>query len=281
MRFWQELHWMISDYLNAIKNQKNTKPEDIIKNSIMVMENNFLKSKNRDYNDYKNSGQFWLSEHFYNQDCDVKFEKWKNSIINQFDNFIKSDLLLDIQKVFSKWVKLFIEDREPNFEKMQMKIDNDPELHWIIIWAQPDFWYIDSSLPNKKVYIYDRKSGKIPEKSDANISDQLKVYAYKTLQKLWMGNFENYEFYCYEVFLKNTKIFWWKIKRQDIYDIQQKIALDVVNQKSLLVDRDHKRNIPLPVEYFNKTSNTKKCDTCRFRKVCNELENYKTKFLIR
>lgn len=61
------------------------------------------------------------------------------------------------------------------------------------------------------------------------------------------------------------------MSQQDIDGILQKIIDDTVFQRSFLVDQDAFRNQPLPSHHFARTSQTKKCETCTFRKVCELL----------
>ncbi|NOZ44749.1 MAG: hypothetical protein GXP45_06500 [bacterium] len=165
-----------------------------------------------------------------------------------------------------------------------MKIKNIPELDGIIIWAQPDMGIIlpakakiqrfDKPLTHKTYIIYDRKSGQKRDAPKGFVSDQLKTYAYKMLLKIGLDQFEQIDIYCYEVFLKSGDVLGGKIQREDIYHIQQKISLDVNNQKQLLVDQNPIKNKALPSEYFHRTEQKYKCKSCRFRKVCDELTRY-------
>jgi CRISPR/Cas system-associated exonuclease Cas4 (RecB family) len=51
----------------------------------------------------------------------------------------------------------------------------------------------------------------------------------------------------------------------------------VTEQKKLLVNQNHIKNQPMPVDFFARTEHKNKCNYCRFRKVCGELENYEKK----
>jgi hypothetical protein len=152
---------------------------------------------------------------------------------------------------------------------MKFMIKNVPWLDNIVIWAQPDFWIV---LNDNKYIIYDRKTWKVPDKEKNNISDQLKVYAYKILLKVWLEKIDKIWFQWWEVYLKNMDTYWWNISKKDLEYIESKILSDVNLEKSLLSDIEN--NIPKSSSFFVKTENENKCKTCRFNKVCKKLTNY-------
>lgn len=276
MRLGECLHDLMSDYLHLIKNNEKT-IENIekIKSSLLSkMDRDFQISRARDYSKYNSDVKFWLTEHYYKENIDDFFEKWKELILSEFDQFCQSELNAEIEKYFQEpWNTLFIEPKEKNFESMKIEIDNIPDLMWMNIFAQPDFWIITK---DKKYIIYDRKSGKIPEKAPDSISDQLKVYAYKILQKIWYDKIDDFEVEAYEIFLKWIVKFWWKITKQDLLDIEQKIIDDANIQKSLILNKNVSDNQPIESTYFQRTSDIFKCKNCTFYKVCEELKKYET-----
>jgi len=65
-----------------------------------------------------------------------------------------------------------------------------------------------------------------------------------------------------------------KITKTDIDDIIAKLKEDVEYQKQFLIDGDEYKNEPLPHTSFPRTKSGKKCASCTFRKVCEELKNF-------
>ena len=268
------LHDLMSDYLHLIKDNQNS-AENIEKAKVSLvtkMDRDFQISKVRDYTKYNSDLKFWLTEHYYKENIDDMYLQWKKSILDCFDAFCKSELNDEIiSYIKDPENTIFIEPNEKNFESMKIEIDNNPDLMWMNIYAQPDFWIITK---DKKYIIYDRKSGKIPEKDPNSISDQLKVYAYKVLQKIWLENIDNIDVQAYEIFLKWIVKFGWKITKQDLLDIEQKIVDDANIQKQLIINKNVESNMPLESSAFHRTDDPYKCQNCTFYKVCEEIKKY-------
>jgi len=282
MRLGEKIHGLMSDYLHELKKQGSPglvdpeRLEHVLADFSQKLDTEYEKSKKKHYDKYDKYDKFGFAEHFYGEDIDEDYKKAKQRIKDAFYGFLESDLHTKISKEFQEAQAVFVESKEPDFEKMKMTIDRIPELTGIQLWAQPDLGLIIPAGENgkKRYIIYDRKSGRERDEEDGFVSDQLKVYAYKMLLKLGMENFDNVEIYCYEVFLKSMKVLGGKIEREDIYHIEQKITIDVINQKKLLQHQNPIKNIPLPSSSFFKTTNINKCKSCRFRKVCEELTHY-------
>jgi len=279
MWFGQVWHGMMSDYLHLLQKWK-VSDEDIqnIKQSTLKeMETIYEQAKLKDIYTYDKDNKFWFSEHFYRENIDEEFATGKLKILKYFDLFLKSNIHQDIAGYFVPENKVFVESKLPDFGQMQYTIEDIPELKWITLWAQPDLWIIvTSTSPNQKTkyIIYDRKTGRVPEKDNNEISAQLRVYAYKMLLKIWIDKFDSVEIFCYEVFIKDMTTFGGQVKRNDIYEIQQQIVLDVSYQKKFLQNQDPDKNIPLDTDCFPKTQHIAKCKSCRFRQVCQKLTDY-------
>lgn len=274
MRFGEKIHDLMSDYLNLLQQNKTTpeKIKEIKEQMIINMDKEYQISKNRNYSTYDPSLKFWLTEHYYQQNIDDVYLSWKDKLLQSFDNFIDSDFHNGIKLHFSdKNNKFFIEPKEKDFESMKIEIDNIPELMWISVYAQPDFGIITK---NWEYIIYDRKSWKTPNKSTEHISDQLKVYAYKILQKIWIEKIDNFKSKWFEVYLKSLDQFGWDISKEDIQQIEQKIINDTKLQKDLILNKDVEENKPLPSSNFERTQDIQKCSDCTFYKVCQELKNF-------
>lgn len=78
----------------------------------------------------------------------------------------------------------------------------------------------------------------------------------------------------YEVYLPSLKEIWGQITQKDIDDIIQRIINDVNFQKQFIVDGDVTRNVPISEKNFHRTTSAKKCESCTFRKVCEDLKNF-------
>lgn len=274
MRFWEKIHDLMSDYLHLLQDHNDTLDniKDIKAKLIVKMDQEYKISKNREYMSYDPQTKFWLTEHYYWKNIDETYNTWRDKLLESFDNFLASDFGDGIKQYF--WDKsniFFIEPKEKDFESMKIQIDNIPELMWINVYAQPDFWIITK---NKKYLIYDRKSGKTPNKLPEHISDQLKVYAYKILQKIGIEKIDNFKSKWLEIYLKSLEQFWWEIKKQDLQDIEHKIISDTKLQKQLIINSDVEENKPLPSENFPRTSDIQKCSNCTFFKVCEELKKF-------
>lgn len=274
MRFWERIHDLMSDYLHLLQNDTAT-PENIqkIKNEMLSqMDIEYKISKNRNYETYQPNLKFGLTEHYYQKDIDEEYNTGKDKLVESFDNFLISDFHNDIKCYFSdKSNRFFIEPKEKDFESMKIEIDNIPELIWISIYAQPDFWIITKEW---EYIIYDRKSGKDPDKSSSIVSDQLHVYAYKILQKIWIEKIDTIKAKWFEFYIKSQLEFWWNISKVDLQKIEQKIIDDTAIQKQLIINWNVEENKPLPTINFPRTTDQYKCKDCTFYKVCEDLKNF-------
>lgn len=271
MRVWQKTHQLLSDYLNEfLKWEKNIDTDKIFWNIVEEIKKDFKISKEKDYTRYDKNNKFGLNEHYRWENIDHLLEDKINKIQKYFNNFLSSKIHKKISEYLKNWNnRYFVEEREANFEKMKFLIENIPWLENIIIWAQPDFWIIENEY---KYIIYDRKTWKIPENKENKVSDQLKVYAYKILLRIWLDKINKVWLEWWETYLDNMTVYWWNILPQDLENIESKILSDVNFQKKLLINIEN--NIPKKSSYFQKTEKINKCKTCRFNKVCSKLANY-------
>jgi hypothetical protein len=77
---------------------------------------------------------------------------------------------------------------------------------------------------------------------------------------------------AYEIYFPSMNAVGGEVTQQDIEDVVQKIIQDVDYQKQFIVDQDVVQNIALPHKSFQRTTSAKKCESCTFRKVCEELK---------
>ena len=270
----EKTHFLISDYLNLIKNKEDTN-ENInkIKEGLAEeMRYDFENSKNKNYNEPAFWEREWLCEHYYWENIDDKLEETIQKVRNNLDNFIKSPWIVKIKDYIDLKYPVYIENpKNPDFESMRVDTRWIPELKDISIMASPDFWI---KFSNNKYLILDWKTGKEPEMS-LWIPEQLKVYALKTLLKknrtpeLWDVEIETHELY-----LPSTNTYGGKIQQEDLDDIVKLIIQDVNFQKTFLVDQDPYKNQPISSTSFSRTQDEEKCKTCPFRKVCEELKAF-------
>lgn len=270
---WEMIHYLLSDYLHHLQDQTITpdKTVELKQNVIKYMDKMYKISKNKNYSQYDKDNQFWLSEHFYQMDIDAEFQKTKDKIMKKFNDFLQSDLHDQVRQHILSDNKVFIEPKKSDFEAMKIQITDIPELRGIIIFAQPDFGVI---LDKYSYIIYDRKSGKLPEYSSNNISDQLKVYSYKVARKIGLEHLEQLEIKAFEVFLQDMSTYGGNVAISEIMDVQTKILEAVREQKKYIRHENIIKNIPVEVEKFKRTDNINKCKSCTFRSVCEKLKAF-------
>lgn len=272
MRVGEKTHHLLSDYLNAVKYCK-AEPGDIqpFKDRIIEeMRSEFEASKNRDYTTYDRDNKFWLSEHYYGENVDDKLEEAIQKVIHNLDVFVQSDRHEKVQHYFKTAKIVYVEKpRERDFGGMRVDLRSIPELKDLNVMAAPDFGVIFS---DNKYLIIDRKTWQ--EKLDTDwTSEQLKIYALKTLFKS-RTDLDNIEIEWYEVYLPSLNQIGGKIEKIDIDTIIQKLKDDMDYQKQFLIDHDIVRNEPLSHTSFPRTTSEKKCASCTFRKVCEDLKTF-------
>lgn len=270
MRVWEKSHFLLSDYLHALKKWEAT--EDKIKelkdNIAMEMKADFDYSKERDYSDYEDFfGKFGLLEHFYWEDADELLEPAIEKVCWNLDRFIASPWNEKVQDYFNSAKFVYIEHpRTPDFESMKVDISKI----WIrdvSVLAWPDLWV---TFSDTDFLIIDRKSGK-EEVLDNSISNQLKLYALKMLLKKWLKSLNWIKIEAYEVYLDSMNSYWGILRQEDIDWIIETIQNDIEEQKQLLVDQNPYKNQPVDLMMFRKTASDKKCEQCPFRSVCQKL----------
>ncbi len=275
MRVGEKTHHLLSDYLKLMK-KKTDSQENInkLKEEIsQVMTDDFNISKNRDYEAwYDRNQKFWLTEHYYKlEDTDKKLQEAIDKVINNLDTFIWSERHDKVSRFFEISQSVYIESpKRPDYDNMRIIIDSIPELMDVSILASPDFGAI---LWDNRFTIIDRKSWK-ENMNDDSVPDQIKVYALKMILKKWKLNINDMDIKWYEVYLPSLKVNWWQITQQDIDDVIQKIINDVNFQKQFIVDEDVTRNVPIAQKNFHRTTSAKKCESCTFRKICDDLKNF-------
>lgn len=272
MRVGEKTHHLLSDYLNALKRSDLTE-DDIqsFKDRVVdEMRREFDISKTRDYTAYDRDHKFWLSEHYYGEDVDDKLEEVIQKVLHNLDVFLASDRHQKVQHYFKTAKTVFVErPRQKDFESMKLNLSSLPDLKDLNVMAAPDFGVVFS---DNKYLIIDRKTGQERLETDG-ISDQLKIYALKTLLK-GRTDLDHVEIEGYEVYLPSLNKIWGKIQKTDIDYIVQRLKDDMEYQRQFLIDGDIVNNEPLPHENFPRTTSAKKCASCTFRKVCEDLKNF-------
>ncbi|MEI6672301.1 MAG: PD-(D/E)XK nuclease family protein [bacterium] len=144
------------------------------------MRKEFEISKTRDYTSYDRDHKFGLSEHYYGENVDEKLEEVIQKVVHNLDVFLASDWNQKVQHYFATAKTVYVEKpREKDFEGMKVNLSTLPELKNLNVMAAPDFGVVYS---DNKYLIIDWKTGQ--EKMDMDMtSDQLKIYALKTLLK--------------------------------------------------------------------------------------------------
>jgi len=280
MRVGEKTHHLLSDYLRALK--KWPQDDEAIQahkdHVIDEMKKEFEISKTRDYTSYDRDHKFWLSEHYYGEapgsatgtSIDEKLEEAIDKVVHNLDVFLESDWNQKVQHYFTTAKTVYVENpREKDFEGMKLNLSSIPALRAVNVMAAPDFGVI---ISDNKYLIIDRKTGQ--EKMDTDgVSEQLKIYALKLLLKSNI-DIKNVDIEAYEIYLPSLHQIGGKIEKADIDHIIQKLEEDVEFQKQFLVDSDIIRNQPLSTDNFPRTKSEKKCATCTFRKVCEDLKAF-------
>lgn len=272
MRVGEKTHHLLSDYLRALKQWPIADDQiQSFKDRIVAeMRSEFEISKNRDYASYDKDHKFGLSEHYYGEDVDQKFEDAIQKVLHNLDVFLSSEWLEKVQHYFKTAKTVYVENpREKDFEGMKVNLSSLPQLKYVNVMAAPDFGVV---ISDNKYLILDRKTGQ--EKMDTDgISDQLKIYALKLLLKSNIS-IDDVEIEAYEVYLPSLHQIGGKIEKADIDYITKKLEEDVEYQKQFLVDGDIINNQPLSHDHFPRTNSAKKCASCTFRKVCEDLKSF-------
>lgn len=273
MRMGEKTHYLISDYLRLLqRKQANNGNIQKLKEEIKSeMETEFKNSKNKNFSKLDFNNQWGISEHFYGENIDNQLPETIQRVHKNLDALINSNWIQQLLPHLEQ-ESIYIEDpRNPNFEAMKIETKNIPALKDINIMASPDFWV--SYYPNK-YFILDRKSWKEPQ-NQIWITDQIKVYALKLLLKTRQSTeLKDLNIEGNEIYLPTIHNYGWKIEQSDINDIINKIEQDTKFQKQFLINQDPILNQPLASNFFSRTNNSKKCETCTFRKVCNQLKEF-------
>ena len=272
MWVWEKSHFLLSDYLHALKKweiseEKITELKDNMRAEMIA---DFKYSKERDYSDREDFfGKFWLAEHFYGEDADDSLEEAIQKVCWNLDRFIDSPWNQKLQDYFSTAKFVYVEHpRTPDYESMKVNVSKINGLRDVSVLAWPDLWVIFSDTD---FLIIDWKSGK-EEILDNSISDQLKLYALKMLLKKWFTSLDGIKIEAYEVYLDSMNAYWGILKQEDIDSIIAKMQNDVNEQKQFLVEQNPYRNQPVDLMMFRKTASDKKCEDCIFRDVCKQLD---------
>lgn len=272
MRVGEKTHHLLSDYLRALKKwPQDAEAIQAHKDRVInEMRTEFEISKTRDYTAYDRDRKFWLSEHYYGENIDDKLEEAIQKVVHNLDVFLESDRNQKVQHYFTTAKTVYVENpREKDFEGMKLNLYTIPELRAVNVMAAPDFGVV---ISDNKYLIIDRKTGQ--EKMDSDwVSEQLKIYALKMLLKSNI-KIENVEIEAYEVYLPSLHQIGGKIEKADIDHIVEKLKEDVEYQKQFLEDGDIIKNQPLAPSHFARTNSAKKCASCTFRKVCEDLKAF-------
>ena len=272
MWIWEKSHFLLSDYLHALKKWDITDEKIVeLKDNIRAeMVADFDYSRERDYSDFEDFfGKFGLAEHFYWEWSDDLLEPAIEKVCSNLDRFIESSWNQKVQDYFNTAKFVYVEHpRTPDFESMKVNVSRLPWLRDVSILAWPDFWV---TFSDTDFLVLDWKSGK-EEVLDNSVSNQLKIYALKMLLKKWLTSLNWVKIEAYEVYLDSMNAYWGILKQDDIDDIISKVQHDVEEQKQFLVDWDPYKNQPVDLMMFRKTTSDKKCEQCPFRSVCKKID---------
>ncbi len=267
MRFGSKIHQRFSRYLHAVYNAQIQAWDIKLLNQQLSeeMDKEFELSKNKDFSTYDRYNKFWLVEHYYKENIDLAYQEKKQQTLDMFEEFVNSEFHQKIIDHIKSENKLFIEEDQPNFQKMIFNaVLESVSPDSITIMAQPDFWVV---VDENTYIIYDWKSGQNIRETEDEISDQLKTYAYKVIEKMWLKDFD---IKAYEVYVNGMELVWWQVTPENIQEVKDKIAEDFKDISGYLKDKDIRKNQPQELQTFEKTDDLDKCITCRFREVCDK-----------
>jgi len=272
MRMGEKTHHILSDYLRLLKQGKveeNTiqKLKDEMTD---IMKKEFQQSKDRDFSlGYNKDQKFGLSEHYYGENVDDKLDEIVGRVIKNFDAFLNSEWHDKVKRYFEVAKQVFVENpKVPDYENMKINVNKIPELMNVAILASPDFGVI---FDDNTYLILDWKSGKEGFET-SGVADQLKVYVLKMLLKKWSTKMWDMAIKAYEIYFPSMNVLGGEVTQEDIDGVIQKIIQDVDYQKQFIVDQDVVQNIAVSHKNFQRTTSPKKCKSCTFRKVCEELK---------
>lgn len=271
MRMGEKTHHILSDYLKLLKLGNPAATIDQLKEEMRgIMKKEFEMSKQRDFEaPFDKENRFGLSEHYYKMDIDDRFDEIVGRVIANFDAFLNSERHDKVKRYFEVAKHVFVENpKVPDYENMKVNVESIPELMDVAILASPDFGVI---FDDKNYLILDRKSGKESFESEG-VSDQLKVYVLKMLLKKWTTKMNDIVIKAYEIYLPSMNAVGGEVMQKDVDEVIQKIIQDVDFQKQFIVDQNVAENIALPHKNFPRTTSAKKCESCTFRKVCEDLK---------
>lgn len=269
----EKTHHILADYLRLLAAKHGEVSSDDIqqlKTHITdVITQEFTAAKERDYTQYDKNQKFGFKEFCYNEELpDDALEQATQRVCNNLDAFIDSDMQTRVLQYFQNGNKYYIESNESDFEQMKLVLDHHPILEHVTIWAWPDFGV---TADNGIYYIYDRKSGREKDIPAEEVTDQLKIYAYKLLCNT-NKTLDDITIYAYEVYVPSMNMIGGKVSQADIDSIKNKIIDDVHELQELVEDQDIQKNIPKHVDTFQRTIDPNKCITCSFRKACAALK---------
>lgn len=273
MRIGEKTHHILADYLRLLAAKHGeVLPEDIqqLKTQMTdIITKEFTIAKQRDYSQYNKDQKFGFKEFCYNEDLpDDALDQSIQRVCNNLDAFIDSDMQTKVLQYFQNGNKYYIESNESDFEQMKLVLDHHPILEHVTIRAWPDFGV---TADNGIYYIYDRKSWREKDSPAEDITDQLKIYAYKLLCNT-NKTLDDIIIYAYEVYVPSMNMIGGKVTQADIDSIKHKIINDIHELQELVEEHDIQKNIPKHVDSFQRTTNIQKCATCSFRNACAALK---------
>ncbi|NLK94985.1 MAG: PD-(D/E)XK nuclease family protein [Clostridiales bacterium] len=249
LMFGDKLHIVISE--NLKENNRNIKAEELIEYMRVNLNNgikeSILKYRSGKWDEYP-KGEM-LQEYYYGGKLEDKtVADIKERINNCSENFVKC-----------KTYKELIEDNTKLLEADEGKFDYIV-IEGVKVFALIDTLYIDSK---GNYIIVDWKTGKTSEYD----KEQLLVYAIYVMERynvplekirgrieyLNLGEREEYIF-----------------EHSEIDDIYNRIKNDLNVINNFLIDKEN--NIPKEKEVFRKCDDIKKCNKCKYKKLCFDLE---------
>lgn len=245
----ESVHHTIETILKAARNNSPLSVTEALDLLTETMRMDYRSSKDKRYlNDPKKSTG--LFEHEYEKGIsDATWKKIHEESVQCLKSFLHSSLYQELSgEPKGDW--LLIEDLEEfDFEGSK-------------IFVKLDF----ARKKDGKIEIYDWKTGK-NDNTDAGI--QIGAYTLYAMQK-WKIDHTDIRAYLFNLSQSAPTPDEQPVDEALLQKASQAMRESIVAMKKLLLDA--KKNIPLPRENFTFTENTRLCDFCNFKKIC---EKYK------
>lgn len=242
--FGDKIHELIRDIVRNNWESDENKIDVYIRNKLnKVVRESIEKYKTGEWDDYPRGEM--LQEYYYGEKLESdKIYEIKEKVKCCAKGFMESITYEEIKSSAKK----ILEVDEGKFDYIMV--------HGVKVYALLDLLYIDK---DDNYVIVDWKTGKISEYD----AEQLMVYVLYVMNKY---NIPIEKIKCRVEYLLLNEYVEYKFTNEDIDIIEEKIKLDINVIDAMVVDSEN--NIPKPKEDFIRCDSIRKCNKCKYRKIC-------------